>query len=244
MNTMRTEETTGARSEASALSAGAALGKALGIFLFLSAVLGLGYPALVTGVAQLVVPESSNGSVVRVDGRPAGSRLIGQNWTDSGLFEGRPSAVDYNAKGSSGSNLAMTNPELARLMTERAERWQRLTGSAVPVPAELLTASGSGLDPDISLSAALYQIPRVARTSGLAPERLEALVRETAREPFLAMGPEPLVNVLELNLRVADAAGKTLESFATHEATAAREASRPSEPSEPLDGVDSTVDGS
>ena len=104
----------------------------------------------------------------------------------------------------SGSNYAQSNPDLEKAVKERAERWQKMTGSDKPVPMELLTASASGLDPQISLAGALYEVPWVAKSTGLSAAELEALVRSVAKKDLLAFGGDPLVNVLELNLKVLE----------------------------------------
>ena len=110
----------------------------------------------------------------------------------------------YNPMATSGTNYAQSNPDLAKAVKERSERWQKLTGSGAPVPMELLTASASGLDPQISLAGALYEIPWVSRSTGIPAAQLEALVRSMAKKDLLAFGGDPLVNVLELNLKVLD----------------------------------------
>lgn len=175
-------------------------------FVFLAVLLGLVYPAVVTGLSNLVFPQQAHGSLVEVGGKPIGSALIGQDWTDTGLFEGRPSATNYNASSTSGSNLAMSNPDLTKAVKERVARWQERTGSKQTVPLALVTASSSGLDPDIPVSAALYQIPVVAKATGLAAKELETLIAQQERSDFLSLGEEKLVNVLELNVAVMKAA--------------------------------------
>jgi K+-transporting ATPase ATPase C chain len=183
---------------------------ALVLFLLLSVVTGLVYPFAVTGMAQLLFPWQANGSLVQRDGKPIGSALIGQSFTDPGHFWGRPSATTpqpYNAAASTGSNLGPLNPALvdavqARVATVRAAD----PGNVAPVPVDLVTASGSGLDPDISLAAARYQAPRVARVRGLPPAQITALIERHARRPWLGVLGEPRVNVLALNLALdADA---------------------------------------
>lgn len=183
---------------------------ALVLFLLLSVVTGLVYPFAVTGMAQLLFPWQANGSLVQRDGKPIGSALIGQSFTDPGHFWGRPSATTpqpYNAAASTGSNLGPLNPALvdavqARVATVRAAD----PGNVAPVPVDLVTASGSGLDPDISLAAARYQAPRVARVRGLPLGEITALIERHARRPWLGVLGEPRVNVLALNLALdADA---------------------------------------
>lgn len=184
------------------------LGRSFELLLFFGLILGLAYPALVTVAGNAIFPDQASGSLVRsADGKVAGSRLLGEDWTDTGLFEGRPSATGgnpYNPMATSGTNYAQSNPDLAKAVKERSERWQKLTGSGAPVPMELLTASASGLDPQISLAGALYEISWVSRSTGIPAAQLEALVRSMAKKDLLAFGGDPLVNVLELNLKVLD----------------------------------------
>jgi K+-transporting ATPase ATPase C chain len=177
---------------------------ALTLFALLALLTGVAYPLLVTGVAQAAFPERANGSLVRVDGQVRGSRLIGQPFSAPGYFWGRPSATSpspYDASASAGSNLGPTNPALRAAVRDRVAALRAADpGNLTPVPVDLVTASGSGLDPDISPAAALYQTPRVARARGLEEARLRALVaRHTEPRPLRLLG-EPRVNVLELNL--------------------------------------------
>lgn len=188
------------------------LGRSLALLVFFSLILGLAYPALVTVAGNAIFPDEASGSLVRTaQGKVAGSRLLGEDWTDTGLFEGRPSATGgnpCNPMATSGSNYAQSNPDLAKAVKERAGRWQKLTGSNAPVPMELLTASASGLGPQISLAGALYEIPWVSRSTGIPAADLEALARSLAKKDLLAFGGDPLVNVLELNLKVLEIAKK------------------------------------
>lgn len=177
---------------------------ALALFVLLSVVTGLVYPLTVTGVAQLLFPRQANGSLVMRDGQPVGSALIGQSFTDPGHFWGRPSATGpqpYNAAASTGSNLGPLNPTLVEAVKARVAALQAADpGNTRPVPVDLVTASGSGLDPEISLAAAVYQAPRVARARGLPPGEVEALIERHAQRPWLGVLGEPRVNVLALNL--------------------------------------------
>ena len=177
---------------------------ALVLFLAFTAILGLAYPLLVTGVVQAAFPSQANGSLIEEDGKPAGSSLIGQPFSDPKYFWGRLSATNpypYNGAGSTGSNLGPTNPALfdavkARIDALRATDPQQQG----PVPVDLVTASGSGLDPDISPAAAEYQVARVARTRHMSEEAVRAMVQaHTAGRQFGLLG-EPRVNVLGLNL--------------------------------------------
>ena len=153
---------------------------ALALFALLSVVTGLLYPFAVTGVAHLLFPWQANGSLVMQGGQPVGSALVGQFFSDPGHFWGRPSATDpqpYNAAASSGSNLGPLNPALIAAVTARVAALKAADpGNPLPVPIDLVTASGSGLDPEISLAAARYQAPRVA-PSRSRPRRCRAVGR-------------------------------------------------------------------
>jgi K+-transporting ATPase ATPase C chain len=177
---------------------------AIALFVGLTLLVGVGYPLVVTGVAQAVFPYQANGSLVLRDGKPVGSELIGQNFADPKHFWGRPSATSpqpYNGAASTGSNLGPLNPALVDAVKGRVEALRAADpGQTAPVPVDLVTASGSGLDPDISVAAASYQVARVARARGLPPERVEHLVARHIERPWLPFIGEPVVNVLRLNL--------------------------------------------
>jgi K+-transporting ATPase ATPase C chain len=170
----------------------------------LSLVTGLAYPAVVTAIAQAVFRHQANGSLIVKDGTPVGSELIGQPFDDPKYFWGRPSATSpfaYNAGASSGSNLSPTNPDLVKAVQGRVDALRAPDpGNTAPVPVDLVTASGSGLDPHISPAAALYQVPRVARARKLDPGAVRALVAQHTRGRLLGVFGEPRVNVLALNL--------------------------------------------
>lgn len=185
------------------------LKNALILFLFLTAVTGVAFPLLITGVAALLFPHAAAGSPVRVAGadgqeRVIGSALLGQSFTAPGYFWSRPSATPerpYNPALSSGSNLAPSNPALAEQAAARAAALAAGNPEQkLPIPADLVTASGSGLDPDITLEAARWQTPRVAQARGIAVAEVERLVATRAHRRLLAFLGEPRVNVLELNL--------------------------------------------
>ena len=176
----------------------------LSLLLLGSAVLGFAYPALVTGLARLVFPAEAQGSVLVIDRQRVGSALIGQNFFRPELFWGRPSATPgspYDASSSAGSNLGPTSPALREAVEARVEALRRNDpGNTLPIPVDLVTASASGLDPHISLAAAWYQTPRVARLRGLPEEAVRHLVAAHVEGLSPAGLGEPRVNVLRLNL--------------------------------------------
>jgi potassium-transporting ATPase KdpC subunit len=184
---------------------------ALILFGLLTLVTGVFYPLLVTGIAQAVFPDKADGSLIRQGELLVGSRLIGQDFSDPAYFSGRPSAAASSAgvAASGGSNLGPSNPALFRAVQERAARL-RSTGPGVgsPIPADLLTASGSGLDPHISPAAALFQVPRVARARGISAAKVRELVDQLTEGRQLGVLGEPRVNVLELNLALDRLAGR------------------------------------
>lgn len=177
---------------------------ALTLFVVLSLITGLLYPLAVTGVAQTAFPHQANGSLITQGGKTVGSELIGQAFTEPGHFWGRPSAtapMPYNAAASGGSNLGPTNPALAEAVKARIEALRAADpGNTQPVPVDLVTASASGLDPQISPAAADYQAARVAKARGLPLAQVEALVQQHTESPWLGLLGEPRVNVLALNL--------------------------------------------
>jgi K+-transporting ATPase ATPase C chain len=177
---------------------------ALSLFVLMSAITGLAYPLLTTGVAQAVFAHQAGGSLVVKDGRAVGSSLIGQSFSDPKHFWSRPSAtapMAYNAGASTGSNQGPLNPALTDAVKARVEALKAADpGNSAPVPVDLVTASGSGLDPHISIAAAEYQAARVARARGMAPEVVRALIEQHAEGRLFGLLGEPRVNVLALNL--------------------------------------------
>ena len=177
---------------------------ALSIFVLLTLVTGLAYPLLVTGLAQVLFRSAANGSIVVVDGKAVGSSLIGQSFTTPKYFWGRPSATSpmpNNGLASGGSNLGSNNPALLDAVKGRIDALRAADpGNTLAVPVDLVTASGSGLDPEISLAAARYQAPRVARVRGQSLAQIETLIEANAQRPWLGVIGEPRVNVLALNL--------------------------------------------
>jgi len=177
---------------------------ALVLFGALTLVVGVLYPLAVTGIGQVAFPEQAGGSLVLRDGKPVGSSLIGQSFTSPGYFWGRPSATGpmaNNAAGSSGSNQGPLNPALADNVKARVDALRAADpGNTAPVPVDLVTASASGLDPEISVAAADYQAGRVAAARKLPIERVEALVDRHTVKQALGFFGEARVNVLALNL--------------------------------------------
>jgi K+-transporting ATPase ATPase C chain len=176
---------------------------ALVSLLLLSVITGVAYPLLVTAIAQVAFPYQANGSLIVHDGRVMGSALIGQPFDHPKYFWGRPSGTSpfaYNAGASAGSNLGPTNPAQIVAVQGRVDALHAVDpGNTAPVPVDLVTASGSGLDPDISPAAALYQVPRVARVRGFSPETVRLLVERHTEGRWLGFLGEPRVNVLALN---------------------------------------------
>lgn len=177
---------------------------ALTMLLILIVLTGLVYPLAVTGLAQLFFPDQANGSLIVRDGKVIGSRLIGQYFDKPEYFWSRPSAtapIPYNAAASGGSNLGPTNPVLIDAVKARVAALRDADpGNDSPIPVDLVTASGSGLDPHISPAAALYQVKRVARTRGLDEAIVQTLVTEHTEERQFKLLGERRVNVLQLNL--------------------------------------------
>ena len=177
---------------------------ALVSLILFTVITGIAYPLLVTGIAQAVFPYQANGSLLVRDGKVVGSALIGQVFDDPRYFWGRPSATSpfgYNAGASSGSNLSPTNPSLIKAVQDRVDALRTADPeNKAPVPVDLVTASGSGLDPHISPAAALYQVSRVAKARKQSPEAVQALVERNTEGRFLGLLGEPRVNVLTLNL--------------------------------------------
>lgn len=177
---------------------------ALTLFVLLSVVTGIVYPLAVTGIAKVLFPDAAEGSLIVVNGKPVGSRLIGQNFTDPKYFWGRPSAtgpMPYNASASSGSNQGPLNPALKEAVKARIDALKASDPTqTAPIPEDLVTASGSGLDPQISPAAARWQVPRVARIRGLNVAEVNTLIDTHTEGRQLGLLGELRVNVLELNL--------------------------------------------
>jgi len=179
---------------------------AITILIALTVITGVAYPLVVTAVAQVAFPYQANGSMIVVDGKTVGSSLIGQFFDDPKYFWGRPSDATssaapsgYDATNSAGSNLGPTSKALIDQITQRVDAMRAANGGG-PVPVDLVTASASGLDPDISLAAAEYQVSRVAKARGMTEDAVRAYVTRHTEQPFLGFLGEPVVHVLELNL--------------------------------------------
>jgi len=177
---------------------------ALTVFLLLTLFTGGIYPLVVTGIGKTLFANQASGSLILKDGKVIGSKLIGQNFAEPRYFWGRPSATSpmpYNPLASSGSNQGPLNPALIDAVKSRIEALRTADpGNAAAVPIDLVTASGSGLDPDISVAAANYQVARIARVRGLQPDQVSTVVAKHAEGRFLGLFGEPRVNVLELNV--------------------------------------------
>lgn len=183
---------------------------AIRVLLVLTLVLGVGYPLVVLGLGQGLLPAQANGSLVRVDGQVVGSSLIGQSWTDADgtplpeWFQSRPSSSGYAGEASAASNLGPENEDLVAQIEERRAAVAELEGVApADVPVDALTSSGSSLDPHISPAYALLQVPRVAEARGLDERAVRSLVEQRIQGRDLGYLGEPTVNVLELNAALA-----------------------------------------
>jgi potassium-transporting ATPase KdpC subunit len=190
------------------------------LLLALTLITGVAYPFAMTGIAGVLFPRQAQGSLIEKDGKVVGSALIGQEFKDDKYFHGRPSATTapdpndssktvsapYNAANSGGSNLGPTSKALADRVKDDVEKL-KTENPGSPVPVDLVTTSGSGLDPDISPEAALFQVPRVAKARNMPEERVRELVTQSTKGRLAALLGEPRVNVLELNLAL-DAASK------------------------------------
>ncbi|GAC1400529.1 MAG: K(+)-transporting ATPase subunit C [Ktedonobacteraceae bacterium] len=176
---------------------------------------GLIYPGIVTGLAQLIFPYQANGSLHYANGKLVGSDLIGQYWTSTRYFHGRPSATlnlngtpsPYEADNSSASNLGPTSATLLKSVKDRVTQLKKENPNAPagPIPVDLVTASGSGLDPDISVEAALYQVPRIASERGMSQDKVHQIVMDHVQGKFLGIFGESHLNVLDLNLALDSA---------------------------------------
>jgi potassium-transporting ATPase KdpC subunit len=183
-----------------------ALKRALLFFILFSALTGFVYPFFITGLCRLIFPHKANGSLIAANGKTVGSDLIGQNFTGSKYFNGRPSAIEkpYDAGNSGASNLGPSNTKFLEEVGRRVAKVRQENGLSpdAPVPADLVLASGSGLDPHISLDAALIQVLRVANARTLPETQVREAVEKLTESPFLGLTGEKRVNLLRLNLAV------------------------------------------
>jgi K+-transporting ATPase ATPase C chain len=174
---------------------------AITLLALLTIITGVIYPLMVTGIAQVIFPHQADGSLIVVDGKAYGSELIGQQFDDPKYFWGRPSAAGYNAAASSGSNLGPMNPSLEEVVQTRIDALKAVDpNNPLPIPVDLVTASASGLDPHISVAAALYQASRVAAARGLSEAEITSLIEKFTEGRQFGIFGEPRVNVLMLNL--------------------------------------------
>ncbi|WP_430387853.1 potassium-transporting ATPase subunit KdpC [Dyella sp. 20L07] len=180
------------------------LRNAVSMLVLMTVITGIAYPLVATGLAQVLLPSQANGSLIVKDGKAVGSSLIGQSFTDPKYFWGRPSATSpqaNNGTSSGGSNLGPSNPALTDAVKQRIDALRAADpGNTAPVPVDLVTASGSGLDPEITPAAAAYQVARVARLRGLSEAQVQAMVTLATNGRQFGMLGEPRVNVLKLNL--------------------------------------------
>lgn len=171
------------------------------MLLFLTLLLGVGYPVLMTGLSKILFPDNASGSLVQKNGQVVGSTLIAQKFENPRYFWGRPSAIDFNPQASGGSNLGPTSKSLRATYEERLSKMKAAhPGQRDDPPQDLLFASASGLDPHISLEAARYQLKRVAQSRGLSVERIESILSQVQEGRQLGFLGEARVNVLKLNL--------------------------------------------
>ena len=186
---------------------------AVAVFAALTLITGVAYPLLVTAIAQTAFHHQANGSLIERDGRAAGSVLIGQGFAGRKYFWSRPSAAGYNGAASTGSNLGPTNPAQWAAVKQRIAALREAHGSDVPIPIDLVTASGSGLDPHISPAAAKYQLARVANERGRSTDEVRTLIEAATEGRTFGLLGEPRVNVLRLNLALdqKQAAAPTIE---------------------------------
>jgi len=177
------------------------------VFIGLSVITGIVYPILVTAVSRVAFPYGSTGSLIEKDGKLVGSELIGQSFRAQDLFWSRPSGTGpfpYNAGSGAGTNLAPSNPALLGRITAEVDRLVAAHDGKIPVPVDLVTASGSGLDPHISVAAAEYQVDRVAKARGVSREKIQSLLERYTQQPTVGLLGHSRVNVLLLNLALRE----------------------------------------
>ena len=179
--------------------------KSLGVLLIFTLIVGVIYPTFITVCAQTFFKDKANGSLIERNGEVVASKLIGQNFTSPEYFWGRPSATadyPYNGVGGAGSNKTPAGDELKEIIAKRVEELQKYNGTEEKIPVDLVTASGSGLDPDISLAAAEYQVKRVAEARNMSEEKVQSIIDELKQKRILGFFGETYINVVELNLKL------------------------------------------
>ncbi|WP_334077450.1 potassium-transporting ATPase subunit KdpC [Paenibacillus sanfengchensis] len=200
-----------AQEEQAGRSGGAVFWIALRVALLFIILCGIVYPLVSTGLAQLLFPHQSNGSLLKdKDGSVVGSELIGQSFTDPSYFQGRVSSIDYKAEASGSNNYAPSNPDMLARTKASIDQWRR-DNPDVPIeqlPLALVTNSGSGLDPHITPQSALVQVPRISKLTGISAAELETLVGEYTEDRDLGVFGDKRVNVLKLNLALKEKLGK------------------------------------
>jgi K+-transporting ATPase ATPase C chain len=184
---------------------------AIGLTILLTIITGILYPTAITGLAQALFHSQANGSLVYQNGQPVASSLIGQYWTQPQYFHGRPSATGYAADNSGGSNLGPTNSALQTEVQKNIDQVRKENPDVpdtTPIPVDLVTSSASGIDPDISVAGADYQILRIAKARGMTEAQVQAIVNANIQGRFLGIFGEDVINVLDLNLALDKAQGK------------------------------------
>lgn len=201
MNTLLNHEQLNQQNLKLSNSVHAILRPSLGLIVVGFVIAGVLYSAVSVSIAQLIFPKQANGSLIELDGRIVGSSLVGQNFVGEQYFHGRPSAVSYSVDGMAGSNLAVSNPDLQKQIKERTVQFAHNNHiSEQQVPNDMVTASGSGIDPDISPESALLQVKRVAQQRHLAEQQLRDLVQQQVQPAQFGLYGQARVNVLQLNL--------------------------------------------
>lgn len=186
------------------------VGPAIKVFLFFTVITGLAYPLLITALSQILFSKTAGGEILKRNNQPIGARLIAQKFVNEKYFWGRPSSVDYNPLPSGGSNLGPTSEALRKAVKDRGDQIRKAHGLSQidSIPQELLFASGSGLDPEISPETAYFQVNRIAKERALSDtKKLNALIRMHTKGPDFGFIGEPRVNLLELNLALDELAG-------------------------------------
>jgi K+-transporting ATPase ATPase C chain len=180
--------------------------RALKLTVVFTVILGIIYPAAMTGISKVLFNKSANGSLVYMNGTLIGSELIGQKFTEDKWFQGRPSAVDYDASKSGGTNIAMSNPKFASFVEDNISSFLKAnpTVKRQDIPADIITASASGLDPEISVASARLQAERIAKANNMTVEKVNSIIEENKESKFLGIFGQERINVLKLNLALVN----------------------------------------